>query len=98
MPHPLPNYLEKIDPYKSLKREFPLAKILVLTHQEFASKAGWTSDSRSEVAYINDGQVAYILAVFTQDAAYAQNWQIFPKISELVYQKMQQIHSKYNTP
>ena len=35
----LPNYLEKIDPYKSLKREFPLAKILVLTHQEFASKA-----------------------------------------------------------
>jgi hypothetical protein len=66
--------------------------------QEFASKAGWTSDSRSEVAYINDGQVAYILAVFTQDAAYAQNWQIFPKISELVYQKMQQIHSKYNTP
>jgi|694.fasta_scaffold08945_2 DNA-binding NarL/FixJ family response regulator len=35
----LPNYLEKIDPYKSLKKEFPLAKILVLTHQEFASKA-----------------------------------------------------------
>jgi hypothetical protein len=66
--------------------------------QEFASKAGWTSDSRSEVAYINDGQVAYILAVFTQDAAYAQNWQIFPKISELVYQKMQQMDSKYNTP
>jgi hypothetical protein len=36
--------------------------------------------------------------VFTQDAAYAQNWQIFPKISELVYQKMQQMDSKYNTP
>jgi DNA-binding NarL/FixJ family response regulator len=35
----LPNYLEKINPYKSLKNEFPLAKILVLTHQEFASKA-----------------------------------------------------------
>jgi DNA-binding NarL/FixJ family response regulator len=35
----LPNYFEKIDPYKSLKKEFPLAKILVLTHQEFASKA-----------------------------------------------------------
>ena len=35
----LPNYLEKINPYKSLKKEFPLAKILVLTHQEFASKA-----------------------------------------------------------
>jgi DNA-binding NarL/FixJ family response regulator len=35
----LPNYLEKIDPYKSLKREFPSAKILVLTHQEFAFKA-----------------------------------------------------------
>jgi DNA-binding NarL/FixJ family response regulator len=34
----LPNYLEKINPYKSLKKEFPLAKILVLTHQESASK------------------------------------------------------------
>jgi DNA-binding NarL/FixJ family response regulator len=35
----LPNYLEKIDPYKSLKKEFPAAKILALTHQEFAFKA-----------------------------------------------------------
>jgi DNA-binding NarL/FixJ family response regulator len=35
----LPNYLEKIDPYKYLKKEFPSAKILVLTHQEFAFKA-----------------------------------------------------------
>jgi DNA-binding NarL/FixJ family response regulator len=35
----LPNYLEKINPYKSLKKEFPLAKILVLTHKESASKA-----------------------------------------------------------
>jgi DNA-binding NarL/FixJ family response regulator len=35
----LPNYLEKIDPYKSLKKEFPSAKILALTHQEFAFKA-----------------------------------------------------------
>ena len=34
----LPNFLEKINPYKSLKKEFPLAKILVLTHQESASK------------------------------------------------------------
>ena len=30
--------MEKINPYKSLKKEFPLAKILVLTHQESASK------------------------------------------------------------
>ena len=35
----LPNYLEKIDPYKSLKKEFTSAKILALTHQEFAFKA-----------------------------------------------------------
>ena len=35
----LPNFFEKINPYKSLKKEFPLAKILVLTHQEFACKA-----------------------------------------------------------
>ena len=35
----LPNYLEKINPYKYLKKEFPLAKILVLTHHEYANKA-----------------------------------------------------------
>ncbi|ACK71333.1 hypothetical protein PCC7424_2929 [Gloeothece citriformis PCC 7424] len=54
----------------------------------FASKAGWTGNTRQEVAYINDGKVAYILAIFAEDTAYAQNWQIFPKISEIVYTEM----------
>ena len=35
----LPDYLEKFNPFKSLKKEFPEAKILVLTHHEYANKA-----------------------------------------------------------
>jgi DNA-binding NarL/FixJ family response regulator len=34
----LPDYLEKFNPFKSLKKEFPEAKILVLTHHEYANK------------------------------------------------------------
>jgi Beta-lactamase enzyme family len=56
----------------------------------FASKAGWTSQTRQEVAYIatQDGKTKYILAVFAEDKAYAKNQKIFPQISKLVYQKM----------
>jgi hypothetical protein len=56
----------------------------------FASKAGWTSQTRQEVAYIatRDGKVKYILAVFAEDKNYAKSQKIFPQISKLVYQKM----------
>lgn len=54
----------------------------------FASKAGWTSSTRQEVAYVNNGRNAYILAVFAEDRAYAQNWKIFPQISRLVFERM----------
>lgn len=54
----------------------------------FASKAGWTSSTRQEVAYISDGRSAYILAVFGEDRAYAQNQKIFPQISRLVFERM----------
>lgn len=58
------------------------------TNTYFASKAGWTSSTRQEVAYINNGKTAYILAIFGEDRAYAQNWKIFPQISRLVFEHM----------
>lgn len=60
----------------------------------FASKAGWTSKTRQEVAYINDGKNAYILAIFAESPDYAQNWKIFPEMSKLVYQKMRDRNKK----
>jgi beta-lactamase class A len=55
----------------------------------FGGKAGWTSGSRQEAAYIatRDG-ATYILVVFAEDRAYAYDWKIFPKISELVFKRM----------
>ncbi|MBE9104981.1 serine hydrolase [Nostoc cf. edaphicum LEGE 07299] len=54
------------------------------------SKAGWTSGSRQEAAYIAtlDGKAAYILVVFAEDRAYAYDWKIFPEISHLVFDRM----------
>lgn len=54
----------------------------------FASKAGLTSSTRQEIAYISDGRTAYILAVFGEDPAYAQDRKIFPQISRLVFERM----------
>jgi Beta-lactamase enzyme family len=59
------------------------------------SKAGWTSASRQEVAYIKskDGktETEYILTVFGDSADYAKNKKIFPEISKLVYKEMQDL-------
>jgi beta-lactamase class A len=54
------------------------------------AKAGWTSSTRQEAAYIAtpDGKTAYILVVFAEDRAYAQNEKIFPQISKLVLNRM----------
>jgi Beta-lactamase enzyme family len=54
------------------------------------SKAGWTSSSRQEAALITtpSGECAYILVVFGDDPAYAQNLKIFPQISRHVYERM----------
>jgi Beta-lactamase enzyme family len=59
--------------------------------EDIVSKAGWTSVSRQEVAFIQskDGKVRYILAVFGDDAAYGKSKKVFPEISNLVYKKMQ---------
>ncbi len=56
----------------------------------FAAKAGWTSGSRQEAAYIAtlDGKAAYILVIFADDRAYAYDWKIFPQMSRLVFERM----------
>jgi hypothetical protein len=56
----------------------------------FASKVGWTSGSRQEVAFVatKDGKTRYILAVFADHPAYAEDWEIFPKLSIHVFNRM----------
>ncbi|MEB3225928.1 MAG: serine hydrolase [Synechococcus sp.] len=54
------------------------------------SKAGWTSQGRHEVAYVTsaDGQRRYVLSVFADDPAYADNETFFPAIAKLVQEKL----------
>ncbi|MDJ0617810.1 MAG: serine hydrolase [Calothrix sp. MO_192.B10] len=56
----------------------------------FASKAGWTSYCRVEVAYVEskDKKTRYILAMFGNNRAYSENARIFPQISRLVFNQM----------
>ena len=56
----------------------------------FAAKAGWTSESRGETAYIatTDQKTEYILTIFAEDRSYAQDWNIFPEMSQLVFDNM----------
>lgn len=57
---------------------------------DFASKAGWTETGRHEVAFIrsrDDGPV-YILAVLGADEIYSKDWQAFPTLSRLVFDRM----------
>ncbi|ERT04343.1 beta-lactamase enzyme family protein [Lyngbya aestuarii BL J] len=62
----------------------------------FLSKVGWTSETRFEVAFIQSksSQVAYILTVFGEGKEYGENWEIFPTISRLVYDKMTELNSQ----
>ncbi|MGB3655840.1 MAG: serine hydrolase [Rivularia sp. (in: cyanobacteria)] len=57
---------------------------------QFMGKAGWTSGTRNDAAIIAtpDGKAAYILVVFGEDKAYASDWDLFPSISELVFNRM----------
>ncbi len=55
---------------------------------QFLSKAGWTSQTRQEVAFVRDHNTAYILAIFAEDKAYARNAKIFPQMSKLVFEQM----------
>jgi hypothetical protein len=58
--------------------------------ENIVSKAGWTSASRQEVAFIKskDGKTNYILAVFGDRAAYGKSKKIFPEIANLVHKQM----------
>jgi beta-lactamase class A len=71
--------------YGLLGQAFPNSDIT------FASKAGGTSTTRSDAAFVitKDGKVAYTLAVFGNDSAYAGNGSILPQISRLVFDKME---------
>nr|WP_256366770.1 class A beta-lactamase-related serine hydrolase [Anabaena sp. UHCC 0187] len=57
---------------------------------QFASKAGWTTSSRQEVAYVTtpNGKTRYILAIFGDDPAYGKSRTIFPQMSKLVFDRM----------
>lgn len=65
-----------------------------LGSENMISKAGWTSASRQEVAYIKskDGKTEYILTVFGDSADYAKSKKIFPEIAKIVYQEMKNIN------
>ncbi|MCT7972587.1 class A beta-lactamase-related serine hydrolase [Laspinema olomoucense] len=67
-----------------------LSELLPISEVYVASKVGWTSTSRQEVAYIatQDGKSAYILAIFGDDPAFANDWKIFPEISLHIYRRM----------
>ena len=56
----------------------------------FISKAGCTSSSRQEVAYIHssDGNSKYILVAIGDDIAYKQDKTLFPQISQMVARQM----------
>lgn len=56
----------------------------------FAAKAGWTSELRGETAYIatKDRKTEYILTILAEDPSYAYNWDIFPEMSQLIFDKM----------
>lgn len=56
----------------------------------FLSKAGWTSKTRQEVAFVetSEGKVRYVIAIFANNSAYAKDEKIFPEISKFVFQSM----------
>ncbi|MDJ0615882.1 MAG: serine hydrolase [Calothrix sp. MO_192.B10] len=60
----------------------------------FASKAGWTSFSRQEVAFVvtKDRKTRYILSIFGDHPAYAKSKKIFPDMSRLVFNQMTTLH------
>jgi beta-lactamase class A len=69
---------------------------LSATHVHLYSKAGWTSFARAEAAMVvtQKSKATYILAIFAQDSNYADDVEIFPKMSRLVYEQMNSQNSK----
>jgi hypothetical protein len=80
--------LEKRKEYDSIKgflgEKFSPSEI------DLYSKAGWTSDSRQDAAifFSRDERTKYILVIFGDDPAFANDWDFFPDASRIVYQNM----------
>ena len=82
------------DPYNGVKGF--LAESLPSSSVYFGSKVGFTSKHRMDVAFVRtlDDRAIYILAIFAEDAAYATDEEIFPKLSRHVYDRMMAMGSK----
>ena len=83
--------LEKLKTYNSIQGFF--GEGLNPSEISLYSKVGWTKSSRQDAAIISsrDGRVRYILVVFGDDPSFADNWEIFPDISGLVYHRMMEL-------
>ncbi len=59
----------------------------------FASKAGWTSQTRHDAAIVggSDQSVHYVLVVFSEDSRFSEDENIFPEISKRVYERMKKL-------
>ncbi|HEY9694673.1 MAG TPA: hypothetical protein V6D15_20925 [Oculatellaceae cyanobacterium] len=57
---------------------------------DFYSKAGLTSTTRQEAAFVatKDNSTAYVLAIGGGDRAYSSDYKIFPKMSSVVFERM----------
>ena len=62
----------------------------------FGSKVGFTTKHRMDVAFVRtlDDKAIYILAIFAEDPAYAQDEEIFPQLSRHVYDSMMAMGNK----
>jgi hypothetical protein len=79
---------EKLKEYDSIKGF--IGERLSPNEIELYSKAGWTSDSRQDAAIVisRDGKAKYILVIFGDDPAFANDWDFFPDVSRTVYENM----------
>lgn len=79
---------EKLKEYDSIKGF--LGERFSSSEIDLYSKAGWTSDSRQDAAIVisRDGKSKYILVIFGDDPAFANDWDFFPDASRIVYENM----------
>jgi hypothetical protein len=77
-----------------------LGEFLPITQVNFASKVGWTSMSRQDAAFIatKDGTTQYILVIFADDPTYAEDWEIFPEMSLVLFNRMVARNTNINKP
>ena len=81
-------FQEKTKQYDSIQGF--LGEGLDSSNVQLFSKPGWTGDSRQDAAiiYSHDGKRRYLLVVMGDDQKFAQDWKIFPRISQLIYNQI----------